>query len=219
MKMHERIRYARRQAGYKNQAALARDLGVTRASVTQWEIADGTTPNWENLKKLAALTGFNPLWLREGAGPEKPIDSTTSASGVRKVPVIDYCEAGRPREVVDAYAAGGGFDEVAIYEAQECGAYAFALRISGDSMAPLIQHGDTVIVDPDAPIRPGDTVVAKMARDETATVKRYRERGRDQQGNLIIELVPNNPDYASIVIDSENPGELVGRVTILQKHM
>ncbi|WP_231362426.1 XRE family transcriptional regulator [Thioalkalivibrio sp. ARh3] len=132
----------------------------------------------------------------------------------RRIPVIDYVEAGAPREIVDAYERGDGhrhewLDPVS---AEVMGPHTFALEIRGRSMEPEFREGEIIFVDPDACVRPGDVVVAKVNGDTEATVKKYRDRGRDELGHPVYELVPMNPDYASITIDSSNPGTLIGPV-------
>lgn len=92
------------------------------------------------------------------------------------------------------------------------GPHAFGLRVEGDSMAPDFKAGDYVIVDPDAVVRPGDIVVAKLDREEAATLKKYRSRGKDAAGHLVFELVPLNDDYPTLRVDATNPGRLIGPV-------
>lgn len=67
MKIHDRIREAREQAGI-SQTELARLLGVTRSACSQWEAAVGTAPRRERLEQLAALLGVSFEWLATGRG-------------------------------------------------------------------------------------------------------------------------------------------------------
>lgn len=68
-------------------------------------------------------------------------------------------------------------------------------------MLPDYRPGDVVIIEPDMEPRPGDCVVAKNGREE-ATFKKYRQRGIDDLGNPIFELVPLNNDYPTIRSDT-----------------
>jgi SOS-response transcriptional repressor LexA len=52
--------------------------------------------------------------------------------------------------------------------------------------------------------------VAKREQDQEATFKKYKLRGYDNQGREIIDLVPLNSDWPTLVIDAENPGQIVG---------
>ena len=67
-------------------------------------------------------------------------------------------------------------------------------------MAPEIQEGDVVVIDPDVDPLPGDIVAAKNGSHE-ATLKQYRPRGTNEQGQEYSELVPLNPVYPTMRSD------------------
>lgn len=64
--MGDRIKSLRREAGL-SAAALARELGVTRSAVGQWE-SGATGPSMTHLSRIAALTGVAFEWLATGRG-------------------------------------------------------------------------------------------------------------------------------------------------------
>ncbi|MCP1675478.1 SOS-response transcriptional repressor LexA [Natronocella acetinitrilica] len=132
----------------------------------------------------------------------------------RKVPVISYIQAGSPKEVLDDHEPGNGFEYLSVDDelAEALGPHAFALIVEGLSMADEFKPGDRIIVDPSAALRPGDIVVAKLEADEAATLKKYRARGNDTNGEPIFELVPLNDDYATVVVDADNPAQIIGPV-------
>lgn len=71
----------------------------------------------------------------------------------------------------------------------------FALRVQGDSMRDAgILDGDLLAVRRTQEVRNGQIVVARVGDD--VTVKRWRRRGH------VVELLPENPDYAPIVLDT-----------------
>lgn len=86
---------------------------------------------------------------------------------------------------------------------------AFVELVRDDSMAPDFKAGEALIVDPDREPTPGDYVVAEVRG--ASILRKYRDRGTDSAGSRF-ELVPLNPDYASLFVDSENPGTLAGVV-------
>ena len=55
--------------------------------------------------------------------------------------------------------------------------------------------GDIVILDPDRKIEPGDFVVVAYSEDAPAVLRKYRLRGKDQDGREVAEFVPLNEDY------------------------
>lgn len=71
--MPTRIRRARRIAKL-SQAQLARQLGIQRSAVAQWEQLNGTSPSVHHLVHLAVVTGMCFEWLATGRGPAHPGD-------------------------------------------------------------------------------------------------------------------------------------------------
>lgn len=78
--------------------------------------------------------------------------------------------------------------------------------------------GDIVILDPEVPPQPGDFVVAKLDKDDAVTFRKYRPRGYDGQGKLVIELAPLNDDYPLLVIDQRNPGRVIATLVEHRKY-
>jgi phage repressor protein C with HTH and peptisase S24 domain len=70
MNRHERIARAIAMSG-KQKQQIAKECGVSGASVSQWISGDSKSMKPENLYRLAGATGFNPEWLAIGEGPEK----------------------------------------------------------------------------------------------------------------------------------------------------
>ena len=103
------------------------------------------------------------------------------------------------KEIAAPYEPGDGY--ATIYVDDGYSKWAFGLEIEGDSMTPTYQPGDLVIIEPEWEPRPGECVAAKNGREE-ATFKKYRQRGIDEGGNIIFELVPINEDYPTMRSDA-----------------
>lgn len=67
MKLFMRIRVARHNTGL-SQDALAKEIGVTRGAVANWECTDGVIPAAGRLGKIAKVTGVSYEWLATGRG-------------------------------------------------------------------------------------------------------------------------------------------------------
>ncbi|QXC10517.1 S24 family peptidase [Aeromonas sp. FDAARGOS 1408] len=125
----------------------------------------------------------------------------------RRVPILSYVQAGHWREMCEQ---ASGFDGNVEYVSAsiDIGPRGFGLWLRGNSMTPLFNEGDLVIVDPDESPRPGDYVVAKNG-SEGATFKKFRPRGIDENGQEVFELVPLNDDYPSMHSDRQHI-EIIG---------
>ena len=200
----QRIR-ARRVALKMTQRELSAATGYSHAIVSQWE-NDLSKPKNTLLVAKALRTSME--WLLTGEGSEDDLNVTVSPEGVinvvpasigiRKIPIISYVQAGCWTESLECRAMDGSIET--INTDLDLGSMAFALEVRGDSMAPEILEGDVVVIDPDVDPLPGDYVVAKNGSHE-ATLKQYRPRGTNDQGQEYFELVPLNPVYPAMRSD------------------
>jgi phage repressor protein C with HTH and peptisase S24 domain len=80
-----------------------------------------------------------------------------------------------------------------------------ALRVAGDSMTPVLEPREVILIQLDATPRIDDLIVARLP-DQSHVVKRVASirEGR-------IELASFNPDYESIFVP-RNPSPVVGTV-------
>lgn len=121
-----------------------------------------------------------------------------------KIPVLGRVAAGVPIEAIQDVLG-----EEEITEDMASTGEFFGLRISGDSMSPDIQDGDTVIVKQQNDAESGDIVIVYV-NGHDATCKRLRKY-RDG-----VELVPINPSYDtkfySDVEIEKTPVKIIGRV-------
>jgi SOS-response transcriptional repressor LexA len=181
------VRSARNKSKF-SQEQLGEMLSVTKANVSAWENGRHE-PSLEQLEKISGLTGHHLPFSRDNVEP-------TSIGG-RRIPVLDYVQAG----AWTAVREGAQETEPLEYLLTDLslGPDAFAMRIRGDSMLPQFKEGDVVIIDRDTPHHPGDFVVAVNGRD--AVFKQYRDRGINEQGKEIFELLPLNKLYPTIRSD------------------
>jgi len=118
------------------------------------------------------------------------------------VPLISWTTAGNWAEVVDNFAPGDAEDW--IVTTARVGPHAFALRIRGDSMTPLIPDGAIVIVDPDTDAKHRSIVIVRQNHDTEATCKRLIYDAAQPY------LQPENPRYP--VMQMSPDAKIVGVV-------
>ncbi len=146
-------------------------------------------PGTESLAKILDATGAT---FEEFAGlAQHGLDRSRRR---RNIPVIGLAEAGSKGFFDDAgFPAGTGWDEVAFPDIGDDNAY--ALEVSGDSMAPMYRQGDTLIVSPNASIRRRDRVIVKTRTGEVMAKILVRKTVNR------IELASLNPDYEDRSLD------------------
>lgn len=181
-----------------NKTEFGRRLGYKDGAFIRQLVGGARPVREKTVLAIEALPGMRG-WFSRHAGDnaaQSPIQNVEPADlGSRRVPVIDYVQAGLMVEVVNPFSLGGGFEVIEV--SMPCSPRTFALRIRGNSMEPRFFEGDLAIIDPELQPKPGQFVVAKNTSEE-ATFKKYRPRGLDERGNEIFELVPLNDDYPTL---------------------
>lgn len=94
-------------------------------------------------------------------------------------------------------------------------ASAFETTIVDDSMEPALEPGDSIVVEPQLPHRPGMFVLARTTTDIIA--RQYTEREVTAQG-LVFELVPKNRFYPTIKSDVTDI-KIIGVIVQVTKNM
>ncbi|WP_372410775.1 LexA family protein [Acinetobacter radioresistens] len=207
MSLHTRIQQKLNEMGLKP-ADLARATGKSPVAVGKWIHGD-SVPKAETLKTIAAFLKVTDDWLLTGKDngvvnfPTQKKEELKEEYGnvkpskriLRKIPVLDFVQAGLWREVAydgmhpkdETYTTYEGIDPKAV----------FSLEVDGMSMAPDYLPGDEIVVDAARSPMPGSLVIAQEIQHGVAltTFKKYRVIGVNEHGVDIIELVPLNPDF------------------------
>lgn len=192
---------ARQGLGIRSQSELAAILGVHRSAVTQAKRKNTVPDAW--LLKLGRHFEFDPDWL------------ISTRSGP---PVMRETVAAVPRVRARLHAGGGSFEtgpEVESY-------YAFSrswlrrkgdpeqmvlMDVIGDSMSPIIEEGDTVLVDQSRTEIYAGGIYA-VGIDDTVMVKRIEKHPQH------LVLISANTRYAPVYLKEEeiNRARIIGRV-------
>lgn len=192
----ERLKQLRKENGISQQK-LADLLGLRQSTVAMWEKGKNS-PEYESLINIANIFGTSMDYLT-GQKAQKT---------AHRIPVLGYVRAGIPTEAVEEIL---DYEDVTLPESDK-GNY-FALRIKGDSMAPRMMEGDTVIVKKQSDCVSGDICVALVGSGD-ATVKKVIKKDTG------IILMPLNACYEPLIFSMEEiesyPVTIIGKVTELR---
>lgn len=195
----ERIFQERKVKGLtrKALAELTDDLKPSR--INNWERGI-RTPGPSEIKQLAEALDVAPGYLM-CLTDEKQIKRELPWLGAL-VPLLNARQACDPKTYIQTIKNELEDDAVSFIPlnpelSKQLGENAFALHVQDDSMKPELNVGDTLIVDPDQPIRPGGVVVVKLQDSDTVTVRRYKQLSADNPMQEY-ELIPTNENWAGI---------------------
>lgn len=187
--------------GKKERTAVSKAIGVAYNTVSKW-LNGQSVPELKQALAICEYKNVKLDWLLFGKGAkyadEKNKDAgatieKTSSFGVqsRRVPIISWVQAGAWMQIENIYHPGEGGGDTALCD--NVGSRSFALRVVGDSMAPLFQPGDLLVVDPDVAVESGDYVIAKIkngsGENGEATFKQFIRDGNS------VYLKPLNKEY------------------------
>ena len=199
--------------------ALADALGVTSSIVSDWESGKSEIRK-PNALAIQAIYGYRWEWLMNGEEPKR-VPSGAPRNAVT-IPLLDGLPSCGPSgEIGDL---GPHSDELVfgtnlIQEAlRQCAAgtpdHLFAARVQGDSMAPILLAGDTVLVNTALPLRLEPRkgalhLVRRAPGSSEARVKRLWLEG----SNLVLRSA--NPRFPDLIVPvNGNPIQdlVIGRV-------
>lgn len=187
-----RIKYTQQQ--------MAEALNVSPSTVGMWE-QGRRIPDFEKLEEIADFYNIN---LEDLRGNE-----CTDSPKPYRIPVLGSVPAGIPLEAIEDIV---DYEDISETMAKN-GEY-FGLRVSGESMIPVFNNGDTVIIQKQESADTGDYVVAMINGNE-ATLKKLK---RSEEG---IMLIPSNPEYFPATYTNEQilslPVRIIGKVVELRR--
>ncbi|MBF0626070.1 MAG: helix-turn-helix domain-containing protein [Magnetococcales bacterium] len=190
----ERLVWARKKAGL-NKSQLARLAGVKPQSVIQWE-AGRTGIAKRNIDAVARQLQVSPEWLQFGRTVQESAVDTLHPRPpmVHRVPLISWQQAAFWTGMGLPSQSGG--PERWVDTTRPVGRRPFALRMTGDSMEPLVPSGATIIVDPDVDAVHNSLVVVRLGSGLETTFKQWVIDG----GHHLLK--PINPRYPILSLEN-----------------
>lgn len=193
MNLAELIKTARDRKGM-TQDELAKALGVTRNTVSQWESGE-TAPKRMRQMLVAKVLGI-PL---HAISPLQVSGVTVLDDDQQAVnlPVFELSgiSMGQTGELTMSVSIGQ------IVAGNDLNPKCFAARVSDDAMAPEFAMGDVVIIDPTADAHDGDVVMITSPKKATM-LRRIVSRGPNSKGQEVFDLHTNNPDYPNLPMNT-----------------
>lgn len=209
------LRSLRKAAGL-TQEDVAKQLGITRSSVAQWERTDApTAPETSRLGALARLYGCNAKDLIRAipsglAFPDRVEDhdydkrSMSSGSGV---PLIDWSQIGTLIRMPSTFFLET--PALAYLPAPATPPGSFALVVIGDAMTTQgrdsYADGEFVYIDPAGRPEHNSDVLVALA-DGSHILRRLQIT---PEGRLLIAL---NPGYPNRILSMPRDAHIIGRV-------
>jgi SOS-response transcriptional repressor LexA len=190
-----------------SQAELARLVGVKQQTISYICTHEGGADSSRYAVRIAEILGVNPGWLQSGRGgkhdPMVRIELEGVELSVSRVPLL------KTEDIPGFLKGDKGVVRRQLMTDGDVGNRSFAVEIEGESMRPVFNAGDRVVIDPDKAAEPGDFVCALVG--EAITFRKYRSRGTDADGTDLFDLVPLNDDWPTV--RSESGAQVLGVMT------
>lgn len=188
----------------KTQIDLSNDLSVSPSSVSDW-LNGKKYPRIDRLQQLADY--FN---VYKSDLTELKETNIYESKGIR-IPVLGVVPCGIPIEAVENVL---DYEEIS-QEMARSGIY-FGLRAKGDSMSPIIESGDTLIIRQQNNVESGQVAIIKVNGDEATCKKVYLSDNG-------ITLLPANKLFNTVEFNPEQieklPVLIIGRVVEIRRSL
>jgi phage repressor protein C with HTH and peptisase S24 domain len=199
--------------GVHSQAELAEALDINRSAITQARKKDAIPSKW--LLQLFRRYGLNPDWVETGAGPAFINPAPRESADFMQVPKVEarLCAGGGSFEAGSDILGYYSFQESWLRSKGSPGKMVL-MDIFGNSMAPEMKDGDTVLIDQDQNSILSGAIYA-VGVDDTIMVKRLEKHPKT------LVLLSDNKDYAPIHLKEGDAESLriIGKVIWICREM
>lgn len=171
--------------------------GVNKSTVMRWENGDTSKINLPTLSVLARHFRVNPEWLMGLTEDKEPPQEPTGSAHVVPVPIMGSVRGGCGGLVYEELSGSEPVDAGLIHTGEEF----FWLRVNGDSMSPVINDRDLVLVRRQECVDSGRYAVV-IVNEEEGLVKRV------VYGENWLELQSVNPYYPVRRFEKEDTAQV-----------
>lgn len=211
----ERLRRARINAGFDRASDAARKFGWSYSRYMNYENAERAVPPKQAIL-FASAYGVTVDYLYFGKRDNlNQLDGTQTLISrmVRRIPLVALENMSELKRIAEGQEPTSVTVPVGSFETiPDRGIF---IEIKDKSMSnsrePVsFEPGDKVMIDLDANPTPSDFVLALVPAEQTALFRLYREVGRAEDGTIIIDLVPLNPNFRTVRISNPSAGQILG---------
>lgn len=185
---------------------LAAKLNLPYNTVLNWTVAR-TYPGITNMQKLSNFFGVSKAYLVEDH-KKMPKNAVIDDANYKKLPVIGQIACGNP---IEAIKETGKYRLTSTKNLPE--GINYWLKCKGDSMFPTITSGSFVLIHQIPDVENGEIAAVQLKDDEYVTLKRVIKQAR------VVILKPDNPKFDPIILNKDNPGEIIGHAIRVEKDL
>ena len=182
----------RREELKLSQEEVAQAIGVTKATVSNWEKGDIANMKRDKISQLSKVLKVSPLSILG-------MEEVTNENRVL-IPILGTINCGNPilaEENIEGYQ-----EEI---EDTLPNGKLFYLKTKGDSMVPTIPLGSKVMIRQQPEVEDGEIAAVIVNGDDEATLKRVKHQ------NGLVMLLADNSKYAPIIITPDTPAKILGK--------
>ena len=197
------------------QKEVAKQVGVSEATISRWESGDIKNMMRDKIHRLSIVLDISPteiLNISDEEEEKEPPNRLKSYHELKampdtkyvRVPVLGRVAAGIPIEQIEDVEDYEDFKVPVNWDKEF-----FALKISGDSMQPKIWDGSIVIAERQEDAETGDIVIASINGDDAVCKQLKHFPG----GIMLVSL---NPAYEPMIFEEGDvtslPVRILGKV-------
>lgn len=211
----ERLRRARINAGFERASDAARRFGWSYSRYMNYENGERSVPPKQAIL-FASAYGVTVDYIYFGKRDTlNQLEGTQTLISrmVRRIPLVALENMSELKRIASGLEPTSVTVPVGSLESiPERGIF---VEIKDKSMSnsrePIsFEPGDKVMIDLDANPTPSDYVLALVPEEQTALFRLNREVGRADDGSIIVDLVPLNPNFRTVRISNTSPGQIIG---------
>ena len=172
-------------------------VGVSKSTVKKWESGYISNMKRDKISLLAKVLQISPTKLIDDDDPIESNATILTQTDIRMIPLYESVSAGFGAAACDCII---DYIPTVIHNPYEA-AETIAIRVSGDSMYPKIEDGDTIVVHKQTSVDNGQIAVV-LIDGEDAVVKKVK------YGADWVDLVSINPEYKTRHFENEELNRL-----------